>query len=82
MHRLIMLGSALLVGLGVSGCPEVYGKGGSLDDAMREDIEAQLREQREAQRHRRKDMSTEPCPEGQSRKQECESEAGCRWVCR
>ena len=81
MRRLIMLGSALLVGLGGSGCPEVYGKGGSLDDAMREDIEAEQEDRRRIQ-DRWKSRSAEPCPEGKTRKMECDASDACRWVCR
>jgi len=37
-----VLGIALLAGFLGTGCPEaIYGKGGSLDDAMAEDIEEQ-----------------------------------------
>jgi hypothetical protein len=38
----LVLGISLLAGMGGTGCPEhLYGKGGALDDAMREDIEEQ-----------------------------------------
>jgi hypothetical protein len=41
----LVLGIALLAGMGGTGCPEqLYGKGGALDDAMREDIEEQYDE--------------------------------------
>jgi hypothetical protein len=36
-----VLGIALLAGFLGTGCPETYGKRGSLDDAMAEDIEEQ-----------------------------------------
>ncbi len=41
----LVLGIALLAGTVGTGCPEhVYGKGGALDDAMREDTEEQFDE--------------------------------------
>jgi hypothetical protein len=41
----LVLGIALLAGTLGTGCPEqIYGKGGALDDAMRQDIEEQHNE--------------------------------------
>jgi hypothetical protein len=67
MRRRFMLGVALLVGLVGTGCPENYGKGGYLDDEMREDID-------EARKQRVEEQNTPPgmCPNGKPPRERCE----------
>lgn len=78
-----VLGIALLTGFMGTGCPEIYGKGGYLDDAMREDIHEQMRERRE---QRRQEQQQAPrCPEGKSAELVCAGSADskqCHWECR
>ncbi|MCY1074148.1 hypothetical protein [Archangium lansingense] len=74
-----VLGIALLTGFLGTGCPEVYGKRGSLDDAMAEDMEEQQDERR---RESGKDV---PCRGHKRRVWECDDEnrpETCDWKCR
>jgi hypothetical protein len=78
MRRRFVLGVALLVGSLGTGCPELYGKEGYLDDAMRKDIKEQERERR------REQGIPEPCPDGRLPAKECKgsgSEMKCHWTC-
>ncbi|MFY0563860.1 hypothetical protein ACN28E_08440 [Archangium lansingense] len=78
-----VLGIALLTGFLGTGCPEVYGRGGYLDDAMREDIQEQMRERREQRRWEKE--KPEPCPDGKPPTQVCDDPADskkCHWECR
>jgi hypothetical protein len=63
-----------------TGCPEeLYGKGGSLDDAMAKDVEEQ---QDERQRELGKPV---PCPPGKHLMWSCDDEKRretCHWECR
>lgn len=67
MRQWSVLGVALLVVTLGTGCPELYSKGGYMDDAMREDMEEQQRQRREEER-------TQPglCPDGKPPKERCE----------
>jgi hypothetical protein len=74
------VGIALLVGTLGTGCPEhVYGRGGSLDDAMLEDMEEQ-------QDERQRELGTPvPCRDGSSPRRICEDPKQpetCHWDCR
>ncbi len=78
-----VLGIALLAGVLGTGCPETYGKRGSLDDAMAEDIQEQMRERRE-QRRQEKELAPR-CPEGKTAELVCDDSADskqCHWECR
>ncbi|HYO67681.1 MAG TPA: hypothetical protein VEU33_16520 [Archangium sp.] len=74
-----VLGITLLAGFLGTGCPETYGKRGTLDDAMAEDLEEQ---QDERQRELGKDV---PCREHKRRVWKCDDEnrlETCDWKCR
>jgi hypothetical protein len=75
MRRRFVVGVALLVGSFGTGCPEIYGKWGSLDDAIREDIE-------EERRQRVEEQNTPPgkCPDGKPPRNICDV-TPCRWDC-
>jgi hypothetical protein len=73
-----VLGIALLAGFLGTGCPETYGKRGTLDDAMAEDMEER---QDERQRELGKPV---PCTKPKALTWVCENEKRrdtCRWEC-
>jgi hypothetical protein len=76
MRGRIIAGAVLLGVLGI-GCPHDWMKGGTNDRAMRKDMEEELEDLRQA---------STPCPEGQSRQEECkqnaEGQLTCEWICR
>jgi hypothetical protein len=57
-----------------TGCPEVYGKGGTLDQAMEKDLKAMQEERRRELRERNPDDDEEgQCPEGKVEVRDCTS---------
>ncbi|WNG33479.1 hypothetical protein F0U61_07505 [Archangium violaceum] len=78
MHWSLVVGIALLVVPFGTGCPETYGKGGYLDDAMEEDIKEQWRE-----RQREKQLSR-TCGDGKPPRDICDDPKDartCHWGC-
>ncbi|WP_152622337.1 hypothetical protein [Archangium violaceum] len=76
MSRRAML--AVVVGLLVlgTGCPDVYGRGGKLDQAMAKDIKDMQEERRRELMERREDMDDDEgshCPEGKVEVRDCTS---------
>jgi len=75
--RSFSIAGALLLCLLGTGCPHDWMKEGTNDRAMRKDMDEEQEELRQA---------STPCPEGQSRKEECQQNAEgtltCEWVCR
>ncbi len=81
MCRRFTVGLALLVGSLGTGCPELYGKDGYLDDAMEKDIQEQ-------QEERRQELLTEPkgCKDRKKKRiWRCEGPVDqprdCHWEC-
>jgi hypothetical protein len=74
-----VLGIALLAGFLGTGCPETYGKRGSLDDAMAEDIEEQ-------QDERQRELGNPvPCSKPRTLDWVCADENRrdtCHWECK
>jgi hypothetical protein len=59
-----------------TGCPDVYGKGGKLDQAMSKDIKDMQEERKRELRERREDMDDDEgqyCPEGKVEVRDCTS---------
>lgn len=75
MRKCLIAGVALLSFVG-SGCPHDWMEGGTNDRAMRKDTQEELEELRQA---------SQPCPEGQRRKEQCKEGADgqmrCKWIC-
>ncbi|KFA89849.1 hypothetical protein [Archangium violaceum] len=74
-----VLGIALLAGFMGTGCPETYGKRGTLDDAMAEDMEEQRDE-------RKRELGEPvPCTKPRELTRVCDDEnqrTTCHWECK
>ena len=83
MHRRFVVAAALWGVTFGTACPETYGKGGYLDDAMEQDIRQQMQERRE--QSRREKEKAPRCGDGRSAKKICDDPAHpdeCHWECR
>jgi hypothetical protein len=69
-------GLTLVAGTVGTGCPETYGKGGYLDDAMQKDIE----EQRQRRLEEEKTLPGK-CPDGKPPRDICEGSSPCYRGC-
>ncbi|HEX5752521.1 MAG TPA: hypothetical protein VFZ09_40320 [Archangium sp.] len=76
MTRRAMLAAVMGLLILGTGCPDVYGKGGKLDQAMAKDIQDMQEERRRELRERREDMEDDEgqhCPEGKMEVRDCTS---------
>ncbi|WP_257457647.1 hypothetical protein [Archangium lipolyticum] len=75
MRRAMLIAAMGLMVLG-TGCPEVYGKGGKLDQAMEMDLKAMQEERRRELKGREQELDDEEeghCPEGKVEVRDCTS---------
>jgi hypothetical protein len=73
MSRRAVLVAVMGLSMLGTGCPDVYGIGGKLDQAMAKDIQEMQEERRRELRERQEEVEEGSCPEGKVEVLDCTS---------